>query len=241
MGATPAARARVEFPSVTERVAGARLAVAPAAALDDSARACVRLECGDIELFGIAGLRASGVRAVAARGPVLAGAELVHLGAPVGSQTRLVVEAGGAARGAWEGAVRAGVERLALDGFPGEDTGIIGVINRVDVGRMSAVADVEVELSSPRSSTVALALGARAGPARLSATLRIDDGRLSAAGASVSARLHPRLALLCGYDDASTSLRAGALVRAGGMEFAFGAFQHPVLGTSQGVSVAWVR
>jgi hypothetical protein len=235
------AHARLEFPSVSERVAGARLAVAPAHALSDSVPARVRVECGDVELFGIAGLRAGGVRATASARGLLLGAELVHLGSPVGAHTRVVAEAGAAFRGAWAGVVRAGVERLALDGFPGADTGVVGLVNRIDVGRVFVVADVEAALAAPRTSEVGLALCARAGPARLVASVRIDDGRLAAAGASLSARLHPRLAVSCGYDDASTSLRAAALVRAGGVEVGIGAFQHPVLGGSQGVSVAWVR
>jgi hypothetical protein len=56
------AGATLSFPSVVERIAGARVDVVPARASLGDAPASLRVEIGDSELFVSGGLRTSGVR-----------------------------------------------------------------------------------------------------------------------------------------------------------------------------------
>jgi hypothetical protein len=236
------ARAQLAFPSIVERVTGARVGVAPSGALLAAGPATVRVEVGDVELFGVAGLRSTGVRAAADLGGALLSASLCQVAAPVGSQARATLEVGYARRGAWQGAARVGFERVALDGVPAEDGPLAGAISRVDVGRVAVIADAEL-LSGERmrATSVSSTVLVRAGVATLVASICIEDERLSGAGVAVGARLDSRLAVVAGYDDVAQTMRAGAVVSWGGVEVAAGCFLHAVLGASQGVSVAWTR
>jgi hypothetical protein len=236
------ARAQLRFPSMAERVAGARVDVAPPRAAFAPEPAALRVEFGDLELFGIPGLRLGGVRAAFwHRGACFSGS-IAQVSSPVGAQSRALAEAGYARRSGWQGAVRAGVERLALDGAAPERRWVTGVISRVDAGPVAAIADVErVAGEHVYATSLALTVLVSAGAARLVANVRIDGDRFVGAGVGVAARLHSALCLMAGYDDGAQTARAGVVVAWRRIEIAAGVFQHPVLGQSQGVTVACTR
>ena len=237
------ASAGLAFPSVVERVIGQRLDLAPVReALSDTA-AHARVEVADAELYGIDGLRTSGMRATGAVHAFFFTGNVTSIDAPVGSQVRTVIEAGYWLRRGWQGALRTGVERLSLDGNPNLTSPIVGAASRVDAGRVSTVADIEA-LDTPGAgyeTSLSLAFRVRAGAAQLIGGVRIDGDRFAGAGIGALARLHRNLALVAGYDDGSESLRAGVVIDWRGVEVATGVFQHPVLGMSQAVSVACFR
>lgn len=237
-----AARARLEFPAAAERILGERVDLAPARAGDTAGSASLRVECGDVELFGIAGLRASGARAAGLwHGAVLRG-ELVQVASPVGAHTRAAAEVGYAAAGGWQGAGRVGFERVALTDHAADQTLVAGVTHRVGAGRAAVIADVEVATGERmRATTLSLAVSARAGPALIVAGLRLDGEAWAGASVGVAARVHPSLSLLAGYDEGSDTLRAGVVVSWRSVEASVGLYQHEVLGASRGATVAWAR
>jgi hypothetical protein len=239
-GTVPPVRAQ-DFPSVVERTVGSHVEVAPFRLLSPRP-ATLRVEVGDIELFGIAGLRVSGVRAVAAHRRVLLSGSLFQVSSPVGNQSRAMVETGFLARGLWQGALRAGSERVALEGAQADGRRVVGAISRVDVGPAAAVADFErVTGLRVNETTLTLSLLVTAGVVQLAGHARAEGDRFAGAGVAVAARLHSALCLMAGYEDGTQTARAAAVVGWNGFEVAAGAFQHPVLGTSQGVMVACAR
>ena len=241
--AARAASAGLVFPSVVERVIGTRIDVAPVRVALSDTTARVRVEVADAELYWIEGLRTNGVRASGAVRVLFVTGTMTKIESPVGSQARAVLEAGYSLRHRWQGAVRVGMERLLLDGTSSLTTRVAGVSSRVDVGRVSTVADVDV-LDTPGAgyeSSLSLAIRVRAGAAQLVGGIRIDGDRFVGAGIAALARLHESLALLAGYDDGSESMRGAVVIDWRGVEVAAGVFQHPVLGMSQGVSVSCFR
>jgi hypothetical protein len=194
-------------------------------------------------LYGIEGLRTSGVRASGAVRAFFVTGNLTTINAPVGSQQRAGIEAGYSIRRRWQGGLRAGRERLELDGNSTLSTNIAGATSRIDVGRVTTVADIEaIDVHGPGYDTsLSRGVRVRAGAAQLIGSLRIDGDRFVGAGIAAVARLHRSLALLAGYDDGSESARAGVVIDWRGVELAAGVFQHPVLGMSQAVSIACFR
>jgi hypothetical protein len=238
-----AASAGLVFPSVVERVIGARIDMAPVREALSDTTAHARLEVADAELYGIEGLRTNGVRASGAVRAVFFTAGIAAINAPVGSQSCVVIEAGYLLQRRAQLGMRGGMERLALAGNPDVTTHLAGVTSRVDVGRVTTIADLEaVDVPGPGYETsLSLGVRVRAGPAQLIGNMRIDGDRFVGAGMAVFARLCRSLALLAGYDDGSESMRAGVVIDWHGLEVATGVFEHPVLGMSQAVSVACFR
>jgi hypothetical protein len=163
--------------------------------------------------------------------------------APVGAQARVVIEAGYALRHRWQLGARFGVERLSLDDNADVSTHVAGVASRVDAGRVTMVADLEIIDTYGVGYQTSLSLGSRVrgGPAQLIGTVRIDGDRYVGAGVALFARLDRRLALLAGYDDGTESMRAAVVIDVRGIEVATGVFEHPVLGMSQTMSIACFR
>jgi len=232
--------AGIAFPSVVERVMGTRIDIAPVRESLADSTARVRVEAGDAELYGIDGLRMNGVRASGSVKTAFFMASITGIDAPVGSHNQALVEAGYAVPHRWQAAVRVGAQKLSLDGTPALTTHVAGVASRVDVGRVTTVADLEAtDVEGPGYETaLSLAARVRAGIAQLVGNIEIDGDRFVGAGVSVFARLHSSLALMAGYDDGTESMRAGAVIDWRGIEVAAGVFEHPVLGASQVVSVA---
>lgn len=231
----------VAFPSVVDRSVGIRAGDGYFVVTGADARWCV--ETGDVELFGIAGLRASGVRATGRVAALPVGVSMTQLASPVGSETRAEVELGYAPGARWHCAARVGVEMVAITGAESEQALVTGLRSRADVGRISAIADVDV-VSRPDARDVDVTLGviARAGrAASLIGTARFDDVGLAAAGVAFVSRVTGALSLLAGYDDGTDSVRGAAVVSLASWRVSTGVFYHPVLGVSQGVTVAWVR
>src|SRR5262249_26581714 len=144
-------------------------------ALSDTT-AHARVEVADAELYGIEGLRTNGVRASGAVRAFFFTGSVSTVDARVGSHARAVAEAGYSLRHRWQGSVRAGIERLTLDGNPELTTRIAGMASRVDVGRVSAIADIDL-VDTPGAgyeSSLSLASRLRAGPAQLIGNIRID-------------------------------------------------------------------
>ena len=238
-----AASAGLVFPSVVERVIGARMELAPGREALSYTTARVRAEVADAELYGIEGLRTNGIRAAGAVRAVFFTGSVASIDAPVGSQARVVIEAGYLLRHRWQGAVRAGIERLELNGYPTLTTHVAGVASRVDAGRVSAVADLDLEdtFGVGYETSLSFASRVRAGPLQLIGNIRIDGDRYVGAGIAACMRLERSLALLAGYDDGSESVRAGVVIDWRGIEVATGVFEHPVLGMSQVLSIACFR
>jgi hypothetical protein len=216
---------------VGELVAGTRVDVAPAGAW--------RVEIADMALHGVAGLHSGGARASVRLRSFIIGASATRVGSAVGAYDRAVVESGVVIRDAWQGVLRAGIERLALDGTAAATWRVAGIASRVDVGHASMIADLDVvQGHGVYETTLSLAGVARVGAAQLIGLVRIDGDRFAGSALSLSARVHPHLSLLAGYDDGTGSLRAGAVIGWRGIDVGAGVSQHPVLGLSQGVSIA---
>jgi len=231
------AQARVLFPSVTERALG----VGPAAVRDptpgNAPQMCI--EVADAELFGIAGLRASGARGTVRTGPCRVGVEITQIAAPVGSQTRVAADIGYASPSRWSAALRVGTERLVLDGVDGEAAVVAGVLSSADLGPATVLAEVEsIGDGDAREIWMRLATVARAGTiARIVTSARVATPGGAALGVGVRAVLHPALSLLAGYDDGAETLSAGVAVAVRRWELSAGVFRHAVLGLSQSVSL----
>lgn len=236
-------RAQIAFPDVVDRTVGVRMTLGPGAALDRDDRARWRFEVGDAELFGIAGLRVVGVRSTAAVGAAVLTGEFSEIASPVGNHARAIVEAGYARPGAWQGALRAGVERVSLRGAEPERSLVGGAFSRADVGPVSIVADLEVVSGFyAQSTSVSIAAIGHAGPfATVVGSARFDGSRVVAVGVAVIASVHPRLGLIAGYDDGTETSRLAARIVVGDMDVSTGVAHHPVLGLSHVVSVAWMR
>jgi hypothetical protein len=197
---------------------------------------------GDVELFGIAGLRVSGVRASSDFGAGSVGVCAAQLMSPVGSESRAYLEGGYQASARWLCAARAGVEIVSI-GDAAERALVTGMFSRADLGALSAIADVDV-VSRETGRDVDLTLGvvARAGrAATIVGSARFDGTNVIAAGVALVSRLTSALALLAGYDDGTDSVRGAAVVALSGWRVSTGVFYHGVLGVSHGVTVAWTR
>lgn len=231
------------FPDVVDRTVGVRMTLGPGANPAGDDRARWRFEAGDAELFGIAGLRIVGVRTSAAIGPAVLGGEFAEIASPVGDHVRGLVEAGYARPGSWQGALRAGVERVALRGTEPERSLVGGAFSRADVGPVSIIADLEVVSGFyAQSTSVSIAAIGRTGPfATVVGSARFDGSRMVAVGVAVVASVHRRLGLIAGYDDGTETSRVAARIAAGDIDVSAGVAHHPVLGLSHLVSVAWTR
>jgi hypothetical protein len=202
-----------------------------------------RVELGDVELFGIAGLRVSGLRASGRWRSVPVGVSVARLASPVGNETHADIEVGYATVSRWRCSARMGVEMVEISGALPERSMIVGALARADVGAVTALADVEV-VSRAYASDVNVTLGvvARAGRAvALVATAEFNGARAAALGVAVVSRLTDALSLLGGYDDGTESVRAAAVVTLAAWHVSSGVFYHPVLGVSHGVTLAWSR
>ncbi len=199
-----------------------------------------RVEAGDVQLFGIAGLRVDGVRTSARVGSFLAGVSIAQLASPVGSESRAELELGYRPGARWLCRARAGVETVAITGAAGERAILAGFYSRAEVGRIAAIADVDVvSRDHVRDVEIAIALAGQAGPVSIVATSRFDGDAVAAAGIAVVSRVAGRLALVAGYDDGTESIRGAALVSLSSWQLGVGVFQHAVLGVSQGVTLSW--
>jgi hypothetical protein len=236
------AAAQVTFPSVVDRAVGVRTALFPGA---DEINRPPRwsVEVADAELFGIAGLRVTGVQAATKLGLAMLRMELAEIASPVGEHTRAVVEAGHVRTGVWQGGVRAGIERVTLRSVWPERSLVGGAFSRADLGPVALVADVEAMSGAfVRSTSVSIAVLGRAGAmATVVGSLHFNGSRVVAAGVAVVARLDSRLGLIAGYDDGTDTSRVAARIAVGRVEVATGVTHHAVLGLSHGVSVTWTR
>jgi hypothetical protein len=241
VGAT-SALAGVEFPSVIDRVVGIRTDAGAGDFVVSGRRGLPCAEAGDVELFGIAGLRVSGARASSDFGACSVGASASQLMSPVGSETRAYLEGGYQASARWLCAVRAGTEIVSIEG-PGESALVTGVFSRANLGAVSAIADVDVvSRESGRDVDVTLGVVARAGrTTTIVGSARFDGTQVVAAGVALVSRLAGALALLAGYDDGTESVRGAAVVSLSRWRVSTGVFYHGVLGVSHGVTVAWTR
>jgi len=233
----PRARAQVPSASLADRITGVRGDASRVLAGDGGAASFA--EFSDVELYGVPGLRLSGVR-VATRvhgSPVTL--DVARLGAPVGSHTRATVCAG-VESGRWRVALRGGIESLALIGAPGASSIVAAVVSGIDVGNATLSADVEsIRDASGNATFLALALeGPVTSHARLLASMRYDGPRALAVGAAAVVPVYRSLSLLAGYDDGTETARLGAVIDAGRLSVTTAAFRHAVLGVSQGASVA---
>lgn len=235
----PPCRARLLFPSVVDRTLGIEAAGSTFRPFE-SDRA--RVEVADMALFGIAGLQVAGVRGAVAPGAWTVRAELARIASPVGSESRVAVDAGFTEHGRWSIAVRAGLAGVAIAGAPGENRPIAGVTSRVDVGSVTTCADIEsAGLGADRRVAMHLALAARIAPGIVVSTFHVDGPGTMAVAVAAGVRLHPSLALLTGYDDGTETLSGVVAVRVRGCELAAGVYRHAVLGLSQGVTLTWSR
>jgi hypothetical protein len=239
LGLATCAHAQIPFPAVMDRVLGVRRD-APHAWPGPTGG--VRIEFADMELFGVPGLRLSGVRVTGSAHGWPLGAELTRLGSAVGSHARATVLTGRDTRG-WCAAARLGVESLSLDGVPGESAIVTGLVTGVEVGGASLVADIEsIAGGGERAVFMTVAVAGRVGGrATVFTSMRYDGPQALAVGVAAVVPVHRALALLAGYDDGTETARVAASIQAGKWTLATGAFRHAVLGVSQGVTVsaAW--
>jgi hypothetical protein len=235
------AHSGIEFPSVVDRAIGIRVGAGDLFVTGAASRRCV--EVGDVELFGMAGLRVSGLRASGQWGSVPVGVSAARLASPVGSESRVDIELGYVTASHSRCVLRVGVEMIEIAGATPERSLIAGALARADVGAVSALADVDV-VSRAYASEVDVVLGivARAGRnVAVVATTRFDGTRAAAVGVAVVSRLTGALSLLGGYDDGTESVRAAAVVTLDAWQLSSGVSYHAVLGVSHGVTLAWTR
>jgi hypothetical protein len=231
------AGARIDFPSVADRTVGIR-----AGADGFGPEAPWSVETGDVELFGIAGLRVAGVRARGRMGAVPAGVSLAQLSSPVGTESRAEAELGYRPGVRWLCLARTGIEIVSITGAPAEQAVLAGFYSRAEAGRITAIADVDViSRADAREIEVEIGVVGRIGSASIIATTHFDGHAVASAGIAVVSRFAGRLALLAGYDDGTETIRGAAVVSLSRWRVGVGVFQHAVLGVSQGVTLTWSR
>ena len=199
-----------------------------------------RFEVADAELFGVAGLRASGVRASVPVWRLTVAVELVRLGTDVVSESRatLLLAAGVVA-------FEVGVERVAA-GTRAAGLASVGVMARLPVGRGAHVrfhaagigvrgtydpgfdAGIDIELRPVQAVTIDVGASIHR---RYGESLRL----------SVEVRTPTPLSLSAGFDAATETAGAGVRVSVRALSIEFGADVHAVLGVSQRVSLQWGR
>ncbi|HEU4929618.1 MAG TPA: hypothetical protein VFU38_07280 [Candidatus Krumholzibacteria bacterium] len=238
--AAAGARARIDFPSVTDRAIGIRAGTG--VFHRETTGPAWSVEAGDVELFGIAGLRVSGVRANGRAASLLAGLSIAQLSSPVGSESRAELELGYRPSARWLCLARGGIEMVSIPGTPGESAVVAGFHSRAQAGPISAIADVDVvSRAGARDVELSIGLVGRIGAASIVTTSRFDGNAVASVGIAVVSRFAGRLALLAGYDDGTESIRGAAVVSFSCWQFDVGVFQHAVLGVSQGVTISWLR
>jgi hypothetical protein len=231
--------AHVVFPSVVDRVLDIR---SSGAAMSPLVLARTRVEVADAQLYGIAGLRTTGLRASRVLGTCVLGGEVAQIGSPVGSESRIAFEVAYASHADWMLGVRAGLARLAIAGATLESRPIAGLVSQVEVGAVTTRVDVENEgLDATRAMTMCVAVAARVSSGTVVSSVRADGPGAIAIGVAASVTLHPAFALLVGYDDGTETFSGAVAVRVHACEVCAGVYRHAVLGLSQGVSLVWSR
>ncbi len=234
------ALARIDFPSVVDRAVGIR---ASADVFNpEQAASAWTLEAGDVELFGIAGLRVAGVRASGRAGVLPAGFAIAQLSSPVGNESRAELELGYRPSARWLCLARAGIETVSIIGVPDERAIVTGFHARAEARRITAIADVDlISRASAREIGLSIGVVGRIGSTSIVATAQFDGRAVASTGIAVVSRFAGRLALLAGYDDGTESVSGAAVVSFSRWRFGVGVFQHAVLGVSQGVTLSWSR
>ena len=200
----------------------------------------VRIEVADAELFGVPGLRASGVRASAPVWRLTAVVELVRVGSEVTAEKRATL-----ALATGFVAAEVGVERVEAGGRA-DGLASAGVMARLPAGRGAHVLfhatgigvngtydpgfDAGIDLALQPVRAVTLRVGASI-HRRYGESLRL----------SAEVRTATPLTLSAGFDAATETAGASVRVSVRALSIEFGADVHAVLGTSQRVSLQWGR
>ncbi len=201
-----------------------------------------RIEVADAQLYGIAGLRVSGVRASGVLGACVLRGEVAQIGSPVGAESRGAIDVAVGSHARWTFGGRAGLARLAIAEATSESRPIVGLVSQVVVGAVTTRVDVETEgLDAARVMTMCVAVAARVSSGTVVSTVRADGPGAMAIGVSASVTLHPAFALLAGFDDGTETISGAVAVRVRGCEVCAGVYRHAVLGMSQGISLVWSR
>ena len=199
-----------------------------------------RIEVSDAELFGIAGLRSSGVRATAPVWMTSLQLELVRTGNELAAETRATLRVA-----AGPVAIEAGVERAVADARSASLTSM-GVRARLPVGARTVLlfhaGGIGVAGIYDPGFDAEVALVLRPAEAvRFEAALLVHRRYGETLRLAAEVRAGPPLALRAGFDAAAENASAGIRVRVRAMSLEVGADVHAVLGLSQRVSLIWGR
>ena len=203
-----------------------------------------RVEASEIALYGVPGLRLSGVRVGGRAGAVSLVAEAARLSADGGSETRLAVTPAVFLSNWWAASLGLVYESAVVDGMPSarlaSATGrsLVRLSRTVSVGGEVARYRLFGEANDGADVTMAVVVRPLDG-----ATIRavVAVGRWSGAQPSLSTTIGSprRFRLTIGYESSSEALKGALAVSLGGLTCAAGANYHPVLGSRHGVTLTW--
>jgi hypothetical protein len=241
----------LEYPSIEESVAGVRGILCGAFPLyadtQGAARSArVAVEASENLLFGISGLRTSGVRLGVRVGSAVFVGEATQLTADVGREARYAFAPALFVRDLWAVSVGVVYEGAFVDGFP--PARMVSVCGRSLI-RLSQSVRVGGEIDRYRvhgepggGADVSIVVLVRPVPGALFRGV-VELGRWGGAQPSLSTTVEalPALRLSFGYEGATDALKGAVAVGIGGLTCAAGVIYHPVLGARKGVTVSWRR
>jgi hypothetical protein len=235
----------LEHPSVEQAAAGVDGILFYTLSTDGTAAAApFYVEATEIALYGVAGLRLSGIRAGARLGAVWLVAEAARLGADIGHETRLAVTPAVFVSGRWAASVGLVHECAHIDGM---DAAHLTSVTARSLVRLSDAASVGGEVGRYRlcgeandGADVSLCALVRPLPGTVIRAV-VGIGRWVGAQPTVSTSVavFGAVRLTMGYQAATDALNGAVAFGVGGLGCAAGAQLHPTLGTRHGVAVTW--
>jgi hypothetical protein len=247
----------LRHPSVEELVTGTRGILAPTLAPLSRPRASVLLRADSTAarpgpamvrvseelLYGISGLRTSGVMAGASVAGLFVAGEAAQLSSPLGNETRLAATAALCAPG-WAVSVGGVYDGVFLMGMAGADLVSISVSSLVWVNgyvRVGGSVDrLRIAGEEYPGADVSLVLASElAAGVSLFGTVEFDrrGGAVPGAAATVAGLGPARFGL--GYEIGPDVLKGSLAVRWRAFDFAAGVCYHPVLGEKREITLTW--
>lgn len=235
----------LEHPSIEQKAAGVKgILFYTLSAHGTPAASPVHVEASEVMLYGVAGLRLSGIRAGIRHAAVSVVAEAARLSADVGRETRFAVTPAVFVSNRWAASVGLVHEYAEIDGV---GTSRLTSVTGRSLVRISGSVSVGGEVARYRlwgeendGADVSLLVLIRPLPGTIIRAV-VDVGRWVGAQPtlSTSVRAFRAVRLSLGYEAATDALNAAAAVKLGGLACAAGAQFHPTLGSRHGVTVTW--
>lgn len=238
----------LQHPSIEESAVGVRGILSGVRLSDGSGVPSphVWFEASENLLYGIAGLHSTGLRVGARFGSVSVTAAAARLGSDVGRETRLALVPAYFAGDRWAASFGIVHESAFIDGFASSRLVSLTVRSRV---RLSKQVSVGGEIDRYRltgepndGADATLVAVFRPVPAALiHAAAKFDRRTGSHPSVSMTFAGIKVLRLTLGYEGTTEALKGAVAVELKGFVCAAGADYHPVLGSRQGITLAWHR